>query len=143
MKRHWWMVEDMPGYARSVERHIQREIDRDLYFMRNLNQGGRYEIWHRPPHIKPYHVMNLTTREGKMLVPGDNLGADFLKRKLERADLSKRLVRESFDRVVDHNIERKQKLEQEEDDMISAAVREDLDMIMEKPRQFVPDNLEH
>jgi hypothetical protein len=141
MKRHWWLLEDLPRYARDVERCIQREVDKDLYFCRNLNLGGRYELWHRPPRTKPYMVQRLVTPEGKMLIPGDNLGADWLKRKLQEADLSNRQVRESFDKVVDHNIANYDKLQAKEDDDISQLVKEDLDMLMEKPRQFVPDSL--
>jgi hypothetical protein len=75
------------------------------------------------------------------LIPGDNLSAEWLKNKLQRADLSNRLVRESFDQVVDHNIAQYDKLQAQEDDAISQLVKEDLDMIMEKPRQFVPEEI--
>lgn len=140
MKRHhWWLKTDLPAYARKVERCIQREVDKDLYFVRNINLGGRYELWHRPPRTRPYQIMPLVTREGKLLIPGDNLGADWLKRKLQEADLSNRMVADSFHRVVDHNLENYEKLAKKDDETIEGMVREDLDMIMEKPRQFVPD----
>lgn len=132
----------MPNYVKKVERTIQREVDKDLYFIRNINQGGRYEVWHSPSRTKPYHVVNLTTREGKLLIPGDNMSIDYLKNLLMKADLSNSEVRKRFNGVVDHNIHRQEQLEIEGNNMIHDHVMDNMDMLMEKPRQFVPDNLE-